>query len=68
MIVLAQTVVYQILPLGPQMTYALWMVHYRFHSDLFDVPCIGGLFGCGVINFELFMKVVNIEMRSGNTS
>jgi hypothetical protein len=61
-------VVYHILPLTPQMTDALWMVHYGFHFDLFDIPCIGGLFGCDAITSWLVMKVVNIEMRSDNTS
>jgi hypothetical protein len=60
--------VYQISSLTPQMTDALWMVHYGFHYALFDIPCIGLVLGCSVITSELFMNVVNTKMRYDNTS
>jgi hypothetical protein len=50
------------------MTYALWMVHYGFTMIYLDIPCIGGSFECDAINSWLVTKVVNIEMKSYNTS
>jgi hypothetical protein len=64
----SSTTVYLILPVHSSndrctMDGTLW-----FYYDLFDIPCIGDLFGCDVITSWLVMKVINTKMKSDNTT